>query len=101
LMDIEEVKAVVEKTTLSPAAQAELRHKARVRSTHYSTRIEGNRLTLKEAEKVIAKQKERFHGRERDVSEVRNYWDGGLEVLNESNRARVYGLAEKYRKFLV
>ena len=49
LMDIEAVKTVIEKTPLSPAVQAELRHKARVRSTHYSTRIEGNRLTLKEA----------------------------------------------------
>jgi len=26
--------------------------------------------------------------------------DGWLEVLNESNRARAYGLAEKYKKFV-
>ena len=47
LMEIEAAKAVVDGTPLSPAIKAELRHKARVRSTHYSTRIEGNRLTLK------------------------------------------------------
>ncbi|MBI3990627.1 MAG: Fic family protein [Candidatus Omnitrophica bacterium] len=79
LMDIEAAKAVVENTPLSTAIEAELRHKARVRSTHYSTRIEGNRLTLKEAEQVIEGKKS-FHGRERDVREVRNYWDALLKV---------------------
>ncbi len=80
LMEIEAAKAVVDGTPLSPAIKAELRHKARVRSTHYSTRIEGNRLTLKQAEQVIEKKKTRFHGRERDVKEVRNYWDALLKV---------------------
>lgn len=80
LMEIEAAKAVVENTPLPPAIEAELRHKARVRSTHYSTRIEGNRLTLKEAEQVIAKKNATFHGRERDVNEVRNYWDALLKV---------------------
>lgn len=80
LMEIEAAKAVVENTPLSPAIEAELRHQARVRSTHYSTRIEGNRLTLKEAEQVIEEKKTSFHGRERDVREVRNYWDALLRV---------------------
>jgi len=80
LMDIEAARAVVENTPLSPAVEAELRHKARVRSSHYSTRIEGNRLTLKEAERVIAEPGAHFHGKERDVSEVRNYWDALLKV---------------------
>jgi Fic family protein len=80
LMAIEAAKTAVENTPLSPAAQAELRYKARVRSTHYSTRIEGNRLTLKEAQDVIEKRKSNFHGRQRDVSEVRNYWDALLKV---------------------
>ena len=53
LMAIEASKAVVENTPLSPAVEAELRYKARVRSTHYSTRIEGNRLTLKEAQDAV------------------------------------------------
>ena len=107
LMDIEAAKAVVERTPLSPAAQAELRHKARVRSTHYSTRIEGNRLTLKEAEKVIQEQKAVFHGRERDVSEVRNYWDALLKVedwaakkveISEELICRLHALVEKGKR---
>jgi len=80
LMEIEAAKAVVESTPLSPVIEAELRHKARVRSTHYSTQIEGNRLTLKEAEQVIEKKKTHFHGRERDIREVRNYWEALLKV---------------------
>ncbi len=80
LMDIEAARAVVERTPLPPAAEAELRRRARVRSTHYSTRIEGNRLTLSEAEQVIEGKKAHFHGRERDVSEVKNYWNALLRV---------------------
>ena len=80
LMEIEAAKAVVDNTPLSPAIEVDLRHKARVRSTHYSTQIEGNRLTLKEAEQIIKKEKTSFHGRERDVREVRNYWDALIKV---------------------
>lgn len=75
LMTIEAARAVVENTPLSPVVEAELRHRARVRSAHYSTRIEGNRLTLAQAEEAVASSKVEFHGRERDVREVRNYWN--------------------------
>jgi Fic family protein len=57
-MEIEAARAVVEHVSLPPAVQAELRRRARVRSTHYSTRIEGNRLTLAEAERVIEGRRE-------------------------------------------
>ncbi|MFH1454096.1 MAG: Fic family protein [Armatimonadota bacterium] len=88
LMEIEAARAAVENIPLSPAAEAELRHKARIRFTHYSTRIEGNRLTLKEAQDIIEKKKTYFHGRERDVEEVRNYWDALLKTENlAANRA--------------
>ncbi len=80
LMDIEAARAVVGQTPLPPAAEAELRRRARIRSTHYSTRIEGNRLTLAEAEQVIEGKQAHFHGRERDVSEVKNYWNALLRV---------------------
>ena len=107
LMEIEAAKAVVESTPLSPAVESELRHKARVRSTHYSTRIEGNKLTLKEAQEVIEKKKAHFHGRERDVSEVRNYWDALLKVedwasqkveLSEDLIKRFHALVEKGKR---
>jgi Fic family protein len=61
LMEIEAARAVVEHTPLLPAAEAELRRRARIRSTHYSTRIEGNRLTLAEAQQVIEGKSETFY----------------------------------------
>jgi len=104
LMDIEAARAVVERTPLPPAAEAELRRRARIRSTHYSTRIEGNRLTLAEAEQVIEGKPAQFHGRERDVSEVKNYWNALLRVeewaakkmpLTEELIQRLHALIEK------
>jgi Fic family protein len=80
LTRIEAARVVVETAGLPPAVIAELSRRARIRSTHYSTRIEGNRLTLEEAEAVITGRRGDFHGRERDVAEVRNYWDALTRV---------------------
>jgi len=80
LTRIEAARVVVETAGLPPAAIAELSRQARIRATHYSTRIEGNRLTLEEAEEVIVGRRGAFHGLERDVAEVRNYWDALTRV---------------------
>jgi adenine-specific DNA-methyltransferase len=53
LQAIERARAEVTLTVLPPSIIERLRMQARVRSTHYSTRIEGNHLTLVEAEQVI------------------------------------------------
>lgn len=107
LMEIEAARAVVESTPLTPAVEAQLRHQARIRATHYSTRIEGNKLTLREAQDVIEKKKTRFHGRERDVSEVRNYWDALLRVedwavrkaeLSEDLVQRLHAMIERGKR---
>jgi len=104
LMEIEAARADLEHLPLPPTAEAELRRQARVRSTHYSTRIEGNRLTLAEAEKVIQDAKTDFHGRERDVSEVRNYWNALLRIeewaaaqrpVSEEMIRRLHALVER------
>ncbi|MCX7003143.1 MAG: Fic family protein [bacterium] len=104
LMEIEAARAVVATTTLPPAVEAALQQRARLRSTHYSTRIEGNRLTLAQAEQVVASRKAAFHGRERDVSEVRNYWHALLRVeewaakkepVTEELLRRLHALVEK------
>lgn len=60
LMEIEAAKGVVEVTAVPPEVASELRRRARIRSTHYSTRIEGDRLTLAEAEEVIEKKRSPF-----------------------------------------
>ncbi|MEJ5198038.1 MAG: Fic family protein [Anaerolineae bacterium] len=73
LMEIEAARQAVRLTTLPPAVAEALRQTARLRATHYSTRIEGNRLTLAEAEQAVMAGR-RFPGRERDVREVQNYY---------------------------
>jgi Fic family protein len=104
LMTIEAARTVVDHTPLPLAAEVELRRRARIRSSHYSTAIEGNRLTLAQAEKVIASRKARFHGRERDVQEVRNYWNALIRMeewaaqkrpLNENLIRRIHAIVEK------
>ncbi len=73
LMKIEAARQTVTLTVLPPAVAEQLRQQARIRSTHYSTYIEGNRLTLAEAEQVLLEGR-RFQGRERDAREVQNYY---------------------------
>ncbi|HEY3376404.1 MAG TPA: Fic family protein, partial [Armatimonadota bacterium] len=62
LMAIEAAKAVVAHTPLPPTVEARLRERARLRSTHYSTYIEGNRLTLAETREAVEQRGVTFHG---------------------------------------
>ena len=78
---------------------ASLRESARLIATHYSTQIEGNRLTQIQVNESIAGA--RLPGRERDVVEVRNYYRAIEEVelfgqsfapISESEIRRVHAL---------
>jgi Fic family protein len=69
-----------------------LRETARFASTHYSTRIEGNRLTQTEVVKVIAGSK--VAGRGRDSTEVRNYYAAIEEVEQLSGREAILSEAD-------
>jgi len=79
LQTIERARAEVGLIVLPPAVADDLRLRARVRSTHFSTRIEGNRLTLEEAEQVAIEGK-KFPGRERDTLEVKHYFQALAQV---------------------
>jgi Fic family protein len=80
LMDVEAIRTAVGQTALTTTIEAKLRRQARLHATHYSTRIEGNRLTLAETEQVIQDRRVGFPGRERDVLEVKYYWEALLKV---------------------
>ena len=69
LMRIEAAKQAVQDLPITPSVLATLRETARLFSTHYSTMIEGNRLTQEQVSKVI-EDKKHFPGRERDEKEV-------------------------------
>jgi Fic family protein len=103
LMKIEAARAVVAHTPLPAAMEARLRERARLRSTHYSTYIEGNRLTLAETREAVEQRGVTFHGRERDVAEVRHYWQALLRMeawaakgqpLTEELLRRLHALVE-------
>jgi Fic family protein len=79
LQIIERVRENIRLTIMPPLLAEELRRQAHIRSTHYSTRIEGNRLTLKETGEVI-QQRKTFSSRERDVHEVERYYQALQKV---------------------
>lgn len=60
-----------------------LRRTARLLSTHFSTQIEGDKLSPSQVEEVL-EGGGRFLGRERDEAEVRNYYQALEFVLKEA-----------------
>ena len=79
LMRIEAVKQSIQTLPITPRVLETLRETARLFSTHYSTMIEGNRLTKQQVAQVIA-EGQHFPGRERDQDEVRGYYAALDEV---------------------
>ncbi|NGX39574.1 MAG: Adenosine monophosphate-protein transferase SoFic [Chlamydiae bacterium] len=92
LMRIEGVKQKVASLPITPAVLSSLRSSAKLLTTHYSTMIEGNRLTSKEVKEVIEHQGH-FPGRERDESEIKGYY-AALEQL-EYHVAKQSPITEK------
>ncbi|MEK6221908.1 MAG: Fic family protein [Chloroflexota bacterium] len=100
LQIIERVKETVRLTILPLASTENLRFSAQLRATHYSTIIEGNRLTLKETEKVV-QHGQKFPGRERDVQEVERYyqalqqmekWVDGKQAITETRIRKLHAI---------
>jgi Fic family protein len=73
LMEIEACRQAIIRLPLSAPILDSLRKTARLLSTHFSTQIEGNRLSPSQVEDVL-KGGGGFPGRERDEAEVRNYF---------------------------
>jgi Fic family protein len=81
LMRIEAVKQTIQTLPITPRVLANLRETACLFSTHYSTMIEGNRLTQEQVAQVIGGD-QHFPGRERDQDEVKGYY----AALDEAER---------------
>jgi Fic family protein len=87
LMRIEAARQAVDLQPVTPRVLARLRETARLFTTHYSTMIEGNRLTQEQVAQVIGAS-QHFPGRERDQDEVKGYYAAldeveGLAALGE------------------
>jgi Fic family protein len=79
LMQVEAVRQAILALPITPRVLAHLRETARLFSTHYSTMIEGNRLTQEQVVRAIGGARD-FPGRERDRDEVRGYYAALDEV---------------------
>ncbi len=99
LMAIEADRQAVEGLPVDIEMIASLRESARLNATHYSTQIEGNRLTLPQVDEVVKGSS--FPGRERDAGEVRNYYkalewveklSAELHPVTEKNIQTIHGL---------
>lgn len=73
LIRIDNVKISFENCNISPFLMASLKSSAKIASVHYSTKIEGNRLTRKEIEDSIF-QKKTIKDKKRDVAEISAYY---------------------------
>jgi Fic family protein len=100
LMKIEALKEAIKSLPITPRLLKTLRETARLRSTHYSTQIEGNRLTQKEVEQVI-NGKERIAARAHDENEVKGYYaalewcEKNLNLpITETTIKTIYALVE-------
>lgn len=99
LLQIEELKTAVENLPITPSLLKSLRKTALLNSTHYSTQIEGNLLTLPEVAAVKAGK--RIPERDRDESEVRNHFAAfafmeklakAKQTIRESDIKYIHGL---------
>lgn len=68
---IEAAREVIDHAPLLPYYEKKFRDEALIRAVHYGTHIEGNELSLNQAEKVLSGQV--VVGRDRDIQEVLNY----------------------------
>jgi len=99
LMRSEAARLAMSALPIDVTMLSSLRETARLRATHFSTQIEGNRLTEAEVKDVLAGAS--FPGRERDEAEVRNYYRalsevealaGRTEAIREEDIQRIHGL---------
>lgn len=81
LMRLEGLKVRIDSLPITPKVLARLRETARLHTTHYSTMIEGNRLTQRDVDMVL-RQNQSLPGHERDELEVKNYYSA-LELVEK------------------
>ncbi|MCB0759962.1 MAG: Fic family protein [Flavobacteriales bacterium] len=84
LLEIEESRTTIANLPITIKVLESLRESARLMSTHYSTQIEGNRLTQEQVNVVL--KGGTFPNRHRDEIEVRDYYlalDFAEELINK------------------
>ena len=87
LLEIERVKEGIKSLPINPKLLSSLRETAKLSTIHYSTQIEGNRLSKEEVSDVILKNKVISATRERDEKEIKGYYVAldYIEKLSQTN----------------
>ncbi len=83
LLKINRAKEVIDLLELPVSIEEEIKKESLAKRVHYSTKIEGNNLNLREVKDVIENTK---NSRERNVLEVRNYYNALLYLNEESEK---------------
>ena len=92
-MDIEASRQAVSALPITVHVMDSLRESARLTATHYSTQIEGNRLTQEQVVEVL--HGGTFPNRERDEREVKNYYLA-LDYVDELIKANSPAISESH-----
>jgi Fic family protein len=82
---IETAKEKILQTSLTPTICASLRGTTRLHTTHYATKMAGNKLDLKQVEKVL-KYQEHIPGYEQDENEIKAYYAALMMVEQWANK---------------
>ena len=85
LAKIDASKAIVDELAVPAILQGEFRKEATARMSHYSTKIEGNRLTLKQTKDLLSGKE--VIARDIDKREVMNYYDC-LEWISKTSKSK-------------
>lgn len=96
LMELEGLRQVINLLPVTPKLLTSLKESALLSSIHYSTMIEGNRLTQEEITKTI-EQKKILVGRERDQKEVFGYYQA-LAYVEKLEREKAIISEEDIKK---
>ena len=75
LIEIERIKEGIKSLPINPKLLSSLRETAKLSTIHYSTQIEGNRLSREEVKDLIGNKKVVSNtGRVRDEKEIKSYY---------------------------
>lgn len=88
LLEIERIKEGIKTLPINPTLLVSLRETAKLQTIHYSTQIEGNRLTQDEVKDLITQKKVVSNtGRVRDEKEIKGYYTAldYIEKLAKTN----------------
>jgi len=86
LLIINQAKEVVDLLELPISIEEEIKKESIVKRVHYSTKIEGNNLNLNEVKEAIENNKS---SHERNVLEVRNYYNALIYLNKEAENSNV------------